>query len=49
MRFIASAHGTNNAYRIQDVAGVLLSDVISNPKARGHIPVPAEITIELRS
>tara|TARA_Y100000310_G_scaffold137733_1_gene136697 strand:+ start:2641 stop:6750 length:4110 start_codon:yes stop_codon:yes gene_type:complete len=49
MRFIASAHGTNNTYRIQDVGNVLLNDVINNPKARGHIPAPAEITIELRS
>ena len=49
MRFVASAHGANNTYRIQDVGNVLLSDVISNPKARGHVPAPAEITIELRS
>ena len=49
MRFVASAHGANNTYRIQDVGIVLLSDVISNPKARGHVPAPAEITIELRS
>ena len=49
MRFIASAHGANNTYRIQDVGIVLLNDVINNPKARGHVPAPAEITIELRS
>jgi hypothetical protein len=49
MRFIASAHASNNAYRIQDVGGVLLSDVISCPEGRGYIPAPAEITIELRS
>jgi len=49
MRFIASAHASNNAYRIQDVGGVLLSDVISCPEGRGYVPAPAEITIELRS
>ena len=49
MRFIASAHASSNALRIQDVGGVLLSDVISCPEARGYVPPPAEITIELRS
>ena len=49
MRFVASVHASNNAYRIQDVGGVLLSDVISCPKGRGYVPAPAEITIELRS
>ena len=49
MRFVTSVHASNNTYRIQDVGGVLLSDVISCPKGRGYVPAPAEITIELRS
>ena len=49
MRFIASAHASSNTLRIQDVGGVLLSDVISCPTGRGYVPAPAEITIELRS
>ena len=47
-RFIQGSYNASG-WRIQDWASVTLNDVINNPKARGHVPAPAEITIELRS